>query len=88
MIDGIQKKSYGAITNIELGQIMVTHPEKMIVGIHPDYNERSTLINDLQQAKYLDLSIPYDPGELSDFPVHDTLEEVCIKTGILLSSMK
>lgn len=81
---GIQKKSFGAITHMELGQLMVAHPDSIVVGIHPNYNERSTLINDLQQSKYLDLSIPFDPRALSDILVSDTLEDICMRVKILL----
>lgn len=82
--DGIQGKSFGAITHLELGQIMVTHSDAIVAGIHPDYNERSTIINDLRQSKYLDLSIPFDPKALSDIIVSDTLEDVSMRTRALL----
>lgn len=82
--DGIQKKSFGVITHFELGQIMVTHSDAIVAGIHPNYNERSTIINDLQQSSYLDLRVPFDPKALSDVVVSDTLEDVCARTRILL----
>ncbi|EKE27364.1 MAG: hypothetical protein ACD_3C00220G0005 [uncultured bacterium (gcode 4)] len=84
--NGIQKKSYWAITHIELWQIMVTHSGRLIVWIDSEYNERSTIINDLQQSSYLDLSIPYDHNQSSDFPVESTLEATCFRTSILLNS--
>lgn len=80
----IQKKAFGAISHLELGQIMVTHLDSLVVGIHPEYNERSTLINDLQKSDYLDLSKPYDPKALSTFIVSETLEDTCARTAALL----
>ncbi|EKE29780.1 MAG: hypothetical protein ACD_2C00097G0003 [uncultured bacterium (gcode 4)] len=82
----IQKKSYWAITHVELWQLMVAHPDRMTVGIHGNYKERSTLINDLQQLSYLDLRVPYDHNKLSDFPVWSTLSDTCIRTALLLKS--
>ena len=87
-IEWIQQKAYGAISHIELGEIITTHPNKTIVGIHPKYKERSTIINDLKQSNYLDLSVPYDPKKLSDFVVSETLADTCLRTGILLNNLK
>ena len=77
-IEGFQEKAYGAITHIEIGQIMVQANirSRLIVGIHDRYPEKSTIVNDLQSSHYLDLSSPYSPKVLSDFPVYSTLEEV------------
>ena len=80
----IQKKSYWAISHMELGQRMVTHPDNIVVGIDPDYNERSTLVNDLRQNRYLDLSRPYNPKRLEVFTVSESLEDTCTRTKILL----
>lgn len=82
--DGIQKKAFWAITHMELGQIMTAHLDSIVAGIHPDYKERSTLINDLQQSKYLDLAVPFDQKALSDIIVSNTLEDVCTRTRVLL----
>ncbi len=81
---GIQKKAYGAISHLELGELLATHPDSLVVGIHPKYNERSVLENDLRQSGYLDLSKPYDPKRLSEYPVSETLEETCARVCALI----
>lgn len=81
---GIQKKAYGAISHLELGELLATHPDSLAVGIHPQYNERTVLENDLRQSGYLDLSQPYDPKRLSEYPISETLEETCARVCALI----
>lgn len=86
--NGFQKKAYGAISHLEVWQLMVTHPKRIIVGIHPEFNERSVIVNDLQQSNYLNLAVPYTPSEYAPVTISETLKDTAERTSALLKLLR